>query len=796
MLKYVYMSNTTPEVVDLNERFLYPSNTFDVEELMIDIYPLYGTLQSPGATKERNYPNHAMEVLHTLSRWIEPSPQLEAAVLLHDFAPHLMMQQPDRSPEIQRQLIETLMPHRNLEFGNDAIIYIDSVIQSAESFETIAEESVRKRYEQSTVPHVKEVMADRSLVPHPSLQGQVFTLGKLSKFKEQMEQMNIEGMLLKCAEVIANIQKPNKDRPGSTWLDAQEALAFYAPVLDLLGQQVASTELRDVALQHLYRDETRILELAGKYREKAEPVPGLIHEMMFPEFGTEISYGRIKTDGSSAPKYKHKYRELAALGWPLPDLVASRIVVEDESMLFDRVEKLLKIVDGTFGMKLMHPNGDKPIEWTLRNIPPPATYTHAVDIKKRKTGFQSVNINTIFGGIPVEFQVMTREMYLHSRTGPSSHLFYKDDGTHDIQNIDELLRRRWKQMHLIQDIDQRSEHVTQSLEHPHPTLASLLLRIETFPEDEAVFPGASQFGVIRHQNADSAIITGTLAPRELVEVYDSGSLDVHSRHAEFLDGVISPVHISLEDFQAACQKFLHVGEEKPLIGYPDEDYVIRGDNLKKHHQLLADALSLATALHANLPRRTGGNMLENHVLPVAYSYMLSSLSHRTFEWETLITLVLHDFIEDSYDQPNKEKLMGQYEAFISSDTARQYLNTDRIEKLIDLYTKIPGKENDSDVIARVEVIRDSDLELFKIWLNTKLPFDRMNNLTNDFLAYRKLQSDTSKEAALQRRKIISYYQSTLKLFGEYYASIDMAPRHKQSFQILKSLCDEAYNTSL
>lgn len=210
---------------------------------------------------------------------LEPPAGLIAATYLHDRVECLYKSD---HPEEQAQLLQDLQTLYNID--SETTQYALGIALSAIKFEEAAEAwrgEVQQILLNSTHPdfetlklHLNSIIEkQQSTLTTEDLQirmAQAIKNGKNNISREllqwrapmgDIEAManilqiwDIEGLILKTAEVMDNLRHPNPQRPASAWRDAQELLSFYAPLLEMADFQHLSREAYSYAYRYLNND--------------------------------------------------------------------------------------------------------------------------------------------------------------------------------------------------------------------------------------------------------------------------------------------------------------------------------------------------------------------------------------------------------------------------------------------------------------------------------------------------------------------------------------------------------------
>ncbi len=302
-------------------------------------------------------------------------------------------------------------------------------------------------------------------------------LSDIDLMMETLDTWDIEGLLLKTAEVVDNLRHPNPNRPASAWRDAQELLSFYAPLLDLTGftklsalaysealryinvdpeinQYVKPTEAQAIRnerakVQHILGRRFSELRVDEYTTAESPTYDQAIRNSIVNTFGDQIEiFDRVKLPGSIMEKATH------------PDLVGYRIVVDDLGDLNDiavKVRELINQMSFLPGVQPEHIRPDDPVVEISLDITHPSriedrtrdAMEEAIGVPCRITGargfrnnYEAIHVSFSFEqltrlapeellkkyAIPkigIELQIMDRNMYRKAQIGEASHIFYK-----------------------------------------------------------------------------------------------------------------------------------------------------------------------------------------------------------------------------------------------------------------------------------------------------------------------------------------------------------------------------------
>ena len=195
---------------------------------------------------------------------------------------------------------------------------------------------------------------------------------------------------------------------------SQETLEIYAPLAHRLGIWELKWRLEDLSLRYLDRKKyDEISRLITGRREEREGFIAQIIQIV----GKEFERVGIKADISGRPKHFYsiyqKIQRYEALGKDFDDiydLLALRILVDSESDCYNAlgvIHSLWRPLPGEFDDYIASP---------------------------KSNGYQALHTAVMYkGGIPLEVQIRTREMYRRDEYGVAAHWRYKEgqkEGVH------------------------------------------------------------------------------------------------------------------------------------------------------------------------------------------------------------------------------------------------------------------------------------------------------------------------------------------------------------------------------
>ena len=137
--------------------------------------------------------------------------------------------------------------HDQLEYSASLLADMAKIEQSAayyrklmaEIAEEESNEDYREIYPLVAERHTGKVSPKQWAIAQPLLD--------LDHMRLEMDKVNIEAFIIKGAEIMDNLQHPSSKRESAVLQDVLEAESFYAPILEAMGYEAFSAELRSVA---------------------------------------------------------------------------------------------------------------------------------------------------------------------------------------------------------------------------------------------------------------------------------------------------------------------------------------------------------------------------------------------------------------------------------------------------------------------------------------------------------------------------------------------------------------------
>ncbi|SNX29406.1 GTP pyrophosphokinase [Polynucleobacter meluiroseus] len=233
---------------------------------------------------------------------------------------------------------------------------------------------------------------------------------------------------------------------------AAETIEIYAPIAHRLGLNIIYRDLQDLSFRYSMPMRFRVIEKAvkrarGNRKEMVEKILQTTR-LAFAKLNVEVDLrGREKTLFSIYSKMRNKHLSFTQV----LDVYAFRVTVSS----IDECYRALGILHSMY----------KPM---------PGKFKDYIAIPKIN-GYQSLH-TTLLGpsGVPVEFQIRTRDMHAVAESGVAAHWAYKD-GSPDMS---EVQNRAHQWLQSLIDIQDSSGDSQEFLEH---------VKIDLFPDAVYVF---------------------------------------------------------------------------------------------------------------------------------------------------------------------------------------------------------------------------------------------------------------------------------------------------------------------
>lgn len=284
----------------------------------------------------------------------------------------------------------------------------------------------------------------------------------LVNFEESINEVSnfdIEGLLIKAARAVYNMQKEHRDDSlkAENWSNAQELMSYYGPMLELAGFKKMAELAYGTANRYFYQN-SEYLDVAKQTHDNADVVlkelrrhRGLETAFAGPESEFELEGFRVKSTGSITEKMARKP------GTIIPDtigiMLTSKISFEPDEKndsaikIGDTINNLLLILENRFSFSIGNPNEGAPeIEIRGYNLTPEQVQIIADNTNCYVTaepssvdGYEGIHISAQVDGSTVEVQLhdpRTKKL----RKGIASHVFYNiaKNGSGVVQNLRSL----------------------------------------------------------------------------------------------------------------------------------------------------------------------------------------------------------------------------------------------------------------------------------------------------------------------------------------------------------------------
>lgn len=325
-------------------------------------------------------------------------------------------------------------------------------------------EDCREIYPLVAERHMGKVSPEQWAIAQPLLD--------LDHMRLEMDKINIEAFIIKCAEIMDNLQHPSSKRESAILQDVLEAESFYAPILEAMGYEAFAAELRSVAkirrligqgkedlVKNAKETQDRVLQVGmEKIADKIFGVnDGTIsyailkdkgsgeYSTHMGEFAADTEYGnmvagnwRIKTVGSLADKLKG--------GDGIMDIVGMMVISRDREtttcdfahFIADRLKEFRPVCARSKN-RPVYIQGTKEyvdaVEQNLRELGVGSDeYLVKIDTDEKceQRGYSIYEVSKVTFAvdiddveIPVEIQFITKDERRRARTEEVSHLVYK-----------------------------------------------------------------------------------------------------------------------------------------------------------------------------------------------------------------------------------------------------------------------------------------------------------------------------------------------------------------------------------
>lgn len=501
---------------------------------------------------------------------------------------------------------------------------------------------------------------------------------------DAVEKYDIDALYRNCAEIIDNLRHPQEDKPAATWRDAQAALCFYAPALELAGDTSNAHWVRDEALQAIYRGDKQIMNRAKLYHHAAiaigdettdELVAETVHQHLEREGVQFALESRVKSIGSIAEKINLRKSGLYEL---MPnDLLGYRVIIDDRpgtDKAFSEDQWSLA-AERVFSVLLGNPR--------VKQIGQ-ADYYLGADTKP--SGYKAIHGNFVVetdrGLTTMEIQIVTETAHAFNSLEASPVL---QKARYGITDLSETLRRRDRY------VEARNARIGTDMPKTQDEISF------TNSDRTKLYGLMDRMRDIRARARD--VMSGLVKPRSLartaaiLDFADShpllqtlSEMDVMRDKAKNLEYTLPTTHVEEERFLGLAEKLMPEIANDPRF---------------------QQALDIARTLHSRHGRKFAeGNYFENHILPMTLGliYRISKdvKHHEKIDQLPIIcAALLHDFKEDAekhlkYDPETLERLTLSYLDLISKG------GMEDVDDMVEALTK----PTDSEIAEQLSAEKD------------------------------------------------------------------------------------------
>lgn len=295
------------------------------------------------------------------------------------------------------------------------------------------------------------------------LENQSYEEAQAENFRKMLLAMaqDVRVILIKLADRLHNMRTLDAVRPDKRRRIARETLDIYAPIANRLGLNTLFCEFQEIAFRNLYPLRYRVLSKAvrsarGNRREVVSKILDTIKERLPAHHIDAEVMGREKHLYGIYRKMRDKHLTFSQV----LDIYGFRIIVADVPSCY----LALGALHGLY----------KPV---------PGKFKDYIAIPKAN-GYQSLH-TTLIGpyGMPIEFQIRTRQMHHIADSGVASHWLYKDE-----ESMSELQRTTHQWLQSLIDLQTASVDSAEFLEH---------VKVDLFPGEVYVFTPAGKILPLR-----------------------------------------------------------------------------------------------------------------------------------------------------------------------------------------------------------------------------------------------------------------------------------------------------------
>ena len=450
---------------------------------------LEGYFQGEGVNERKDLVEHAERTMKLVEEFagLKLPPEAIHAVLLHDVVDRFHNRDSQKCTPERRQAaglaLADVFTNPKTRMTREQGSYVASLLAD---FILVEEVSGRHRLQvANTIPeNIREIITDRyeGSVPAEAWR-QIEPFVDVEQMAEFLDKTNIEAVIIKACELLANMRYPSSSRESAKLQDVLEAESFYAPLCEVMGFDGLAASLRSQA--HIIRLKGQgEHDLIEEIREQYETIRHIgVRNLVNTIFGTEevvakavvgprseescpnrsIHIGdflakngkkvegkyRLKTVGAWAAKV-HEARQNDKLEYTPMDVLGLTVIsgtVKDQAR--DFVEFLQRRIDMNPAFQLKKANSKSSAIYVQGTV----DYVNAVRWEMWQHGFdigrcefaiqddesvkqcgQKYQVSKVTflmdhpeldKGVPVEVQFVTKAERQRSRTGEVAHIIYK-----------------------------------------------------------------------------------------------------------------------------------------------------------------------------------------------------------------------------------------------------------------------------------------------------------------------------------------------------------------------------------
>ncbi|MBI5357501.1 hypothetical protein HZB74_01495 [Candidatus Saccharibacteria bacterium] len=701
---------------------------------------------------DSRYPGHNKRMLQMLEEFDFATPGLCMATELHDIVDHGLVNPDDeetkqRAQTIIADLYEQVSDKHEFLYGLGCAISTASWESDVAEVYRTADRSQFPPMDDNSWTHVRAAIKKDSSVEidEAILKAARVVHLDTSSLRKAMTDYDVEGLLLKSVELLANLESPPPN-PDSVYRDCIEIRNCYGPALELFGFNELATKLNGEALKYFYDDPegiektNRQIEVSLRHLEEIhdkvpEVVSNIIEEVGEYEDIENLRSNiillgpRVKSEGSMRKKFStKKYKDEDQL----PDGIGYKVIILDNFLdkSEDEIGELIERIGKALQERLSpseNNNGygifasdDSSTENYIRD-PKPSGYKAFHFTPTYMAGTKSV---------PVEIQVVSSTQDIKHTFDKASWVLYKNEA-----EANEYVMR---DLHAIGSREGQLRNKPNNQELRPQTWFELL---KLMPEMDTPIHKTFEVVEINGSRIMVADGMGKYAKQLLGEAQGLGG-----------DIILPPSVISEKDFMAMIRLI------SPELA--EDESVLKALEFVKNQALK--------------PRRDGIPTPEGHLLPVAlHAAIMASLS--SVHWEsrdsieylsdTVLVALLHDMAEDVEGDEAKQQMRD----YIGSECGPKVLAA------VDALTSPQEIENET----RRRKAYARQLAKNPLALLIKLS-DRSQNHVSDIVRLARTNPDKD-----EMGKIKKYYIKTITYLNDNF--MNRAKQPEEYVQVYKTV---------